>query len=105
MDGVKTEKEMRAALPKLAKAMADSAKLKQFEVGDIEADKNGFGVPFYGLRGDGKTNGIDFMVMVHAFQPKKGKFYAIITAGSAEDDKKHEKAYNTVTTSIEPIEE
>ena len=104
MDGVKNEKELRAALPKLAKAMADSAKLKNFETGDVEKDKNGSDIPFWGLRGDGKTEGIDFMVMVHAFEPKKGKFYAIVTAGSAKDDKKHEKAYDSITASIEPLE-
>ena len=104
MDNVKNEKDLRAALPKLAKAMADSAKLKEFETGDLEKDTNGNDIPFWGLRGDGKTEGIDFMVMVHAFEPKKGKFYAIVTAGSAKADKKHEKAYDAITASIEPLE-
>ena len=43
------------------------------------------------------------MVMVHAFEAKKGKFYAIVTAGSPKDDKKHEKAYDAITASIEPL--
>ena len=105
LDNVSSEKELRATLPKLANAMAQSAKLKEFEVGDIEKDQNGNGISFLGLRGDGKADGIDFMVMVHAFEPKKGSYYAIVTAGSAEADKKHEKAYDKITASIERMEE
>ena len=104
LDNVTSDKELRATLPKLAKAMAESAKLKEFEVGDVEKDKNGNGISFLGLRGDGKTEGIDFMVMVHAFEPKKGSYYAIVTAGSREADKKHEKAYDAITASIERFE-
>ena len=104
LENVTNEKQLRASLPKLANAMADSVKLKNFELGDVEKDKNGNDVSFYGLRGDGKTEGIDFMVMVHAFEAKKGKYYAIVTAGSAKADKKHEKAYDSITASIESLE-
>ena len=102
---ITSQKELKAALPGLAKSMADGAKLKSFEVGDVETDKNGNGITFTGIRGDGKADGTDFVVFVHGFEAKKGKFYALVSAGSAKADKKHEKNYDAVTASIEPLEE
>ena len=101
---ITSQKELRAALPDLAKSMADGAKLKSFEVGDVDTDKNGNGVTFTGIRGDGKVDGTDFVVFVHGFEPQKGKFYALVSAGSAKADKKHEKNYDAITASIEPLE-
>ena len=102
---ITSQKELKAALPDLAKSMAEGAKLKGFEVGDVETDKNGNGVTFTGIRGDGKSDGTDFVVFVHGFEAKKGKFYALVSAGSAKADKKHEKNYDAITASIEPLEE
>ena len=102
---IQTEKELRAALPKVAKVMADSAKIKNFELGEVETSENGNGVDFIGLRGDGKVDGVDFMVMVHAFEARKGKFYAIVTAGSTKADARNEKDYDEITASIEPLED
>ena len=64
--------------------------------------ETGFASP--GIRGDGKTDGIDFVVLVHAFEAQKGKFYAIVTAGSKKADEKHEKEYDSITASIEALE-
>ena len=105
LDGIRSAKELKAALPKLAKSMADGAKMKDFQLGDIDTSTNGNDVSFTGITGDGKVEGTDFVVMVHAFEPRKGKFYAIVTAGSAKADKKHEKNYDAITASIEPIED
>jgi hypothetical protein len=101
---IKTEKELKAVVPKLADSMASGAKIKNFEVGDVESSTNGNGIRFTGIRGDGKTEGTDFVVLVHAFETKKGKFYAIVTAGSKKADTKHEKAYDEITASIEKLE-
>jgi hypothetical protein len=103
LEDIKNAKELRTALPKLAKSMADGAEIKKFELGDVETDKNGNGISFTGIRGDGKVAGVDFVVLVHGFEPRKGKFYAIVTAGSRKSDKKHEKAYESITASIESI--
>ncbi len=97
-------KDLKASLPVVAKSMADGMKLKNFELGDVETDKNGNDIPFYGIRGDGKSDGNEFVVFVHAFEPKKGKFFAIITAGSKKADSYNEKDYDSITASIEPIE-
>src|SRR3954462_7172871 len=43
---VTSMKELKAALPELAKAMGEGAKIKNLELGDItEADKNGSDIP------------------------------------------------------------
>jgi hypothetical protein len=101
---VKTDKELKALVPKLAESMASGAKIKNFEVGDVESSTNGNGIRFTGIRGDGKVEGTDFVVLVHAFETKKGRFYAIVTAGSKKADTKHEKAYDEITASIESLE-
>ena len=102
---ITSQKELKAALPGLAKSMADGAKLKNFELGDVDTDKNGNGITFTGIRGDGKSDGTDFVVFVHGFEPKKGKFYALVSAGSKKADTKHEKNYDAITASIEAFEE
>jgi hypothetical protein len=101
---VHTQSELKAALPKLVKAMAQGAKIKNLEVGDVTTGKNGNGISFTGQRGDGKTDGMDFVVMVHAFEAKKGKFFAICSAGTQEADANHEKHYDAITASIEAVD-
>ncbi len=105
LNEIGSTKELKAMLPKLATSMAEGAKIKNFQLGDVETSTNGNELPFTGVTGDGKVEGIDFVVMVHAFEPKKGKFYAFVTAASAEEDKKHEKQYDEITASIEAIED
>ncbi|MEP6810912.1 MAG: hypothetical protein ABI992_11770, partial [Chthoniobacterales bacterium] len=97
-------KELKTALPLVAKSMADGMKMKTFELGDVDTDKNGNEVTFTGIRGDGKVDGVDFVVFVHAFEPQKGKFYAIVTAGTKKADALHVKQYDSITASIEPLE-
>ena len=84
--------------------MASGAKIKNFELGEMESSTNGNGIRCTGMRGDGKSEGTDFVVHVHAFEPQKGKFYAIVTAGSKKADTKHEKEYDSITASIESLE-
>ena len=101
---VKSQKELKAGVSELAKEMSKAAKIEDFELGKVETGKNGEGIPFTGVRGDGKVAGTDFVVMVHGFEAKKGMFYAIVTAGSAKADKKHEQDYDDITASIEPLD-
>ena len=104
LDKIHDQKELKAALPKLVKGAAEIAKIKDLKLGDIETGKNGSGISFIGLRGDGTFEGTDFVVMIHAFEAKKGKFFAIVTAGSAKEDKRHEKQYDEITASIDPVD-
>ena len=103
LEDVHNSKELKAALPELANAMADEIKLEDFELGDTMTDQNGNGVSFSGIMGDGKADGIEFVIMVHGFEAQKGRFYALVTAGTPQSDAKHEKEYDDVTASITPI--
>jgi len=105
LEGVQNKQGLRAALPDLANTMAKAMEIDNFEVGDIETDKNGNDISFTGIAGTGESDGIEFAVMVHAFEPQKGKFYAIATAGTKESDAKHEKDYDAITASITPLED
>ncbi len=100
---VHTTADLKVILPTVAKSMADGAKLKDFELGDIDSDKNGNDIAFTGIRGDGKVEGVDFVVLVHAFEAQKGKFFAIMTAAPEKDDSYNEKDYDAITASIEAI--
>jgi hypothetical protein len=104
---IESAKDVETALPKLATAMADSAKLDKFQLGDIET-KNANAVRLIGIRGVGRgvgdTEGFEFTVMVHAFEVK-GKFYAIVRAGLKKTAAQHEKAYDQIIASITPINE
>lgn len=100
---VRTTADLKVILPTVAKSMAEGAKLKEFELGDTDSDKNGNDIAFTGIRGDGKVDGVDFVVLVHAFEAKKGKFFALMTAAPEKDDSKYEADYDAITASIEAI--
>jgi hypothetical protein len=104
LEQVKSQKELKAAVSDLAKEMAKAAKIEDFELGKVETGKNGSDISFTGVRGDGKVAGTDFVVLVHGFEAKKGKFYAIVTAGSSKADKKHVDEYDDITASIEALD-
>jgi hypothetical protein len=103
LDDVHNDEELKTALPEVATTLAKAMHLKNFEAGDIETDTNGEGVSFTGIAGDGEANGTGFTVMVHAFEPQKGKYYALALAATKESDAKHEQDYDDITASITPI--
>ena len=61
-------------------------KYQKFLLGDYVTGKNPNGILFSGIMGDGKVEGTEFNVMVHAFERRKGKYYAIVTAATKESD-------------------
>ncbi|MBA2431892.1 MAG: hypothetical protein H0V56_07215 [Chthoniobacterales bacterium] len=105
LDAVRDNKGLKAALPDLADDIAKAMEIKNFEPGDIETDENGNGVSFTGIAGEGESRGVEFAVSVHAFEPQKGRFYAIATAATKESDAEHEEEYDEITASIMPIED
>lgn len=104
LEQVTSQDQLKALLPEIAKKMAEGAKIKNLELGDVDSTKNENGVPFIGIRGDGKSEGTEFVLVMQGFEPQKGKFYAILTASSAKADDKHEKDYDAIYDSIKPIE-
>ena len=100
---VTTKADMKEALPQLAKAIAAKSKLTDLEVGDIEDSTNGNKVPFTGLRADAKSGNTALVIILHAFEPKKGKWYVILTVGTEETDKAHEDDYTAIYDSIQTL--
>ena len=90
---VHSDKELNAELPQLARSMASGASLKNFKMGDIEGTENGNGLQFAEVKGHGAADGLTFVVVVTGFEPQKGRFCAMVSAGSAEADKKHAGDY------------
>jgi hypothetical protein len=104
LEHINSQKELKEALPDLAKSGGEGGKVKDFQLGKIETSKNDNGVSFMGVTGDGKVEGEGFLIVVHGFEAPKGKFYAIVTAGSEKADSKHTKNYDAIFDSIEPLE-
>jgi hypothetical protein len=105
LEGITDKGALKELLPAVAKKMAAGAKIKNLELGDIETSKNDHKVSFTGRSAEGKSDGVKFVIVLHAFEPQKGKFYAIMTIGTKEADTKHEKAYEAIYSSIQPLEE
>lgn len=100
---IHSEKELKAELPNLAKSMSSGASLENFKIGDVDITENGSGVRFIGVTGKGKADGATFVVLVNGFEPQKGKFFAIVTAGLEKADKKHHNDIEAISASIEPL--
>lgn len=100
---VKTKAEMKAALPKLAKSLGEKGGMKDIELGDVEDSKNAQNVPFTGIRADGKSGDVALVVILHAFEPQKGKWYVLLTVGTEETDTAHEKDYDAIFDSISAL--
>ena len=101
---VTTKAEMKTTLPEVAKAIASKGKtLSDLEIGDIEDSTNGHKIPFTGLRADGKHDGVAIVLILHAFEPKKGKWFVLLTVGGEKADKAHNDDYDAIFDSINTL--
>ena len=100
---VTTKADMKKALPILAKSIGSKAKMTEIEVGDVEDSSNGNKVPFTGVRADGKLGDVPLVIILHAFEPVKGKWYVLFTVGTDKSDKAHEDDYNSIYDSIQTL--
>lgn len=102
---VHSKAEVKKQLPVLAKDFAASQKITGVETAEIEDLKNTNGVPFTGFVGSGtdKDGKTPVIVVLHAFEPKKGKWYVVVTLGSEAADKAYSDDYETITDSIQPL--
>jgi hypothetical protein len=105
LEGVTDKATLKELLPTVAKKMALGAKIKRLTLGDMETTKNENKVSFTGIRGDGKSEGVEWVIVLQGFEPQKGKFYAIMTIATKEVDEKHEKDFEAIYDSITPLEE
>ncbi|MDQ6625381.1 MAG: hypothetical protein M3Y69_04445 [Verrucomicrobiota bacterium] len=102
-DGTKTE--IKSQLPEAAKSFAEKMKLTDVVIGDVEESKNENKIDFTGLRLDGNAaeNKTALVLIFHAFQPTKGKWYVILTVGSEASDKAHDEEYESIYDSIQTL--
>jgi hypothetical protein len=101
--GDSDNKAIQKRIPDEAKKFAEKLNMTDLETGDVETTKNDQGVQFVGIRVDRKRKGNPVVVVVHAFETKKGKWYAIFTAGNEPANKAHSDEYDSIYDSIETV--
>lgn len=94
----RSAKELRAALPQLAK----SAGLKNFKLGEVEETESDV-MKFAEVKGRGESDGIPLVLVVTGFEAQKGRFFALLSVGSENTQKKHAKDFEAIAASIEPL--
>lgn len=102
LKGIHNDKELKTVLPELAKSMASGASLKNFKLGEVESTASE-SLSFSEVKGHGMADGMAFMVVVTGFEPQKGRFYAMVSAGTDKAEKKHASDYEGIAASIEPL--
>lgn len=99
----KGEEELKTYLPTLAKTMGDGAEIKDLKVGEIKEMTNGNGVKFFGLNANGPSSGVEMIISLAAFAPKKDTYFIIMAAAEASVDKAHDKDMGAIINSISPL--
>ena len=100
---VNTEADLKAFLPKLAQGMADGAKMEKTKVGEVGEMTNAKKVKLFGLNANGATSGVDMVISLAAFAPKKDTYFVIMAVESADVDKAHDKVMGDIINSITPL--
>lgn len=100
---VNTEADLKAFLPKLAQGMADGAKMEKTKVGDVGEMTNAKKVKLFGLNANGATSGVDMVITLAAFAPKKDNYFVIMSVEPSEVDKAHGKMMGEIIDSITPL--
>lgn len=98
LDGVHSAKELREALPLLA----NPKDLKTFKLGQVEETESDT-MKFAEVKGRGEVDGVPLVVVVTGFEAQKGRFFALLSAGSERTQKKHAKDFEAIAASIEPL--
>ncbi len=98
LNGVRSAKELKAALPQLAK----SANLKNFKLGEI-IETGSEAMQFVEVKGRGESDGMTLVVVVTGFEAQKGRFFALFSVGVEKTEKKYAKDYEAIAASIEPL--
>ena len=94
---------MKAVLPKLAQGLVDGAKIENVKIGDIREMTATKKVKLFGLDAKGATSGVDYVITLAAFAPKKGAYFIIMSVGPSDVDKAHSKVMGDIINSITPL--
>ena len=100
---VNTEADVKAVLPKLAQGLVDGAKIENVKIGDIREMTATKKVKLFGLDAKGATSGVDYVITLAAFAPKKGAYFIIMSVGPFDVDKAHSKVMGDIINSITPL--
>lgn len=100
---VNTEADLKAFLSKLAQGMADGAKIENVKVGDIGEMTTTKKVKFFGLDAKGPTSGVEMVITLAAFAPKKDTYFGIMSVEPSDVDKAHGKMMGEIIDSITPL--
>lgn len=99
----KDEEGLKTYLPTLAKTMGDGAEIKDLQVGEIKEMTTPKGVKLFGLNAKGPSSGVNMVISLAAFAPKKDTYFIIMAAAVADVDKAHDKTMGEIINSITPI--
>jgi len=100
---VNTEADLKAFLPKLAQGLVDGAKIENVKIGDIREMTTTKKVKLFSLDAKGATSGVDYVITLAAFAPKKGAYFIIMSVGPFDVDKAHSKVMGDIINSITPL--
>ncbi|HWM24963.1 MAG TPA: hypothetical protein VNP98_09060 [Chthoniobacterales bacterium] len=100
-----TEEELKTYLSTLAKTMGDGAEIKDLKTGEMKEMTTGKGVKLFGLNAKGPTSGVEMVISLAAFAPKKDTYFIIMAAAEASVDKAHDKAMGEIINSITPLKD
>ena len=100
---INTEADLKAFLPKLAQGMADGAKIENVKVGDVGEMTTAKKVKLFGLNAKGPTSGVDMVITLAAFAPKKDTYFVIMSVDPSDVDKAHGKVMGEIIDSITPL--
>jgi hypothetical protein len=98
-----TEADLKAYLPKLAKGMADGAKIENAKIGEMGEMTTAKKVKLFGLNANGPTSGIEMVITLAAFAPKKDTYFVIMAVEPSDVDKAHDKMMGEIINSITPL--
>ena len=103
MADVHSKADAKKKLSVIAKDFAAGANITDLQTADMDDLKNSNDVPFTGLVGKGMKKDLVAVVVVHAFEVQKGKWYVIMTLGTEAGDKAYSDEYTSIVDSVQPL--
>ena len=101
-DEINKEEELKTYLSTLAKTMGDGAEIKDLKVGELKQMTTPKGVKLFGLNANGPSSGVEMVISLAAFAPKKETYFIIMAAAVADVDKAHDQVMGEIINSITP---
>ena len=98
----KTDDALKNDMGTLAKAMGEGAEMKDLKISDV-IEMAMPKVKLFAVNGTGTTSGLDMILTVVGFAPKKGTYFAVLAVETKEVDRAHDKVMGEIMSSITPV--